>query len=180
MIPLGTEAPVFSLQDTGGNTVRLGDFDDAPALVVAFICNHCPYVKHIASELAAFGRECEDRGAAMVAINANDPMVSPDDSPEHMVEEKRKQGYPFPYLFDAGQDVARAYGAVCTPDFFLFDAERRLVYHGRFDGSTPGRTDPVTGDELRQAVDDVLKGKAPPDEQIPSMGCSIKWRSEAG
>lgn len=177
MMPLGTEAPSFSLPDCDGSTVNLRDFDDSPALVVAFICNHCPFVQLIAGELAAFGREVMDRGAAMVAINANDPVAQPADGPDRMAEEKAKRGYAFPYLFDADQSVAMAYGAACTPDFFVFDGDRRLVYRGRFDGSTPGNDVPVTGEDLRDAVDHVLKGQPLDGEQYPSLGCSIKWKA---
>lgn len=176
MMALDSPAPDFALRDTTGEIVRIGDFDDAPVLVVAFICNHCPFVKHIRNELATFGRELVDRGGAMVAINANDPATVPADGPEEMIVERTRAGYVFPYLFDADQSVARAYGAVCTPDFFVFDADRRLVYRGRFDGSRPNSGTPVTGEDLRDAVDAVLKGQQPDSEQHPSIGCSIKWR----
>jgi peroxiredoxin len=176
MLPLGTPAPDFSLPDTDGRTVRLGDFDDAPALLVAFICNHCPYVKHLQAAFAALAREYIDRGVGVVAISANDASTHPADGPEQMAAEKARVGYPFPYLYDESQAVARAYGAVCTPDFFLFDGDRRLVYRGRFDASSPGRSEPVTGEDLREALDAVLKGHEPSGEQIPSVGCSIKWK----
>ena len=176
MMPLATPAPDFALPDTDGNTVQLADFRGCPALVVAFICNHCPFVKHIADELAAVGREVSDRGAGMVAINANDTANYPDDSPERMAEEKAARGYPFPYLFDADQSVAHAYGAACTPDFFVFDADLCLVYRGRFDDSSPGKDTPVTGEALRGALDQVLSGQPVTLEQRPSLGCNIKWR----
>lgn len=176
MLALGTEAPDFALPDTEGSIVRRDDFRGAPGLAVAFICNHCPFVQHIADGLAAFGREYGERGLGIVAINANDPGTHPADSPERMREEKTRRGYPFPYLFDESQAVARAYGAVCTPDFFLFDGDFRLVYRGRFDGSTPGREVPVTGADLRAAADALLAGRPVPEEQRPSMGCNIKWR----
>jgi peroxiredoxin len=176
MLPLGTPAPDFSLPDTDGRIVRLGDFDDAPALLVAFICNHCPYVKHLQAAFAALAREYIDRGVGVVAISANDASAYPADSPKQMAAEKARAGFPFPYLYDESQAVARAYGAVCTPDFFLFDGDRRLVYRGRFDASSPGRPEPVTGEDLREALDAVLKGHEPSAEQIPSVGCSIKWK----
>ena len=176
MLPLGTAAPDFRLPDTEGRTVALEDFKHAPGLLVAFICNHCPFVRHIRRELATFGREYQQRGLAVVAISANDVDSHPDDSPEQMRREKAEAGYTFPYLYDESQEVARAYGAACTPDFFLFDADRRLVYRGRFDASSPGRPDPVTGADLRAAADAVLSGREPPAEQRPSMGCNIKWK----
>lgn len=170
------EAPDFRLRDTDGNLVARDDFSDAPALLVVFICNHCPFVRHIAPQLASFGREFIPKGLAMVAINANDAARYPDDSFEAMGEEKARVGYPFPYLYDAEQTVARAYGAVCTPDFFLFDDDRLLVYRGQFDGSRPGNDTPVSGDDLRTAVTAVLTDGEVPAEQIPSVGCSIKWK----
>lgn len=176
MLPLGTPAPGFSLRDTGGSTVRLGDFDDAPALLVAFICNHCPYVKHLQTAFVTLAREYVDRGVGVVAISANDATSHPADGPDRMAAEKSRVGYPFPYLYDESQAVALAYGAVCTPDFFVFDADRRLVYRGRFDASSPGRSEPVTGEDLREALDAVLKGHEPESEQMPSMGCGIKWK----
>ena len=175
MMPLGTRAPNFALPDTDGGTVRLADFEGYPAFVVAFICNHCPFVKHIAGELARFGQEAVDRGAGMVAINANDTDNYPDDSPERMAEEKARLGYPFPYLFDGDQSVAKAYGAVCTPDFFVFDSDLCLVYRGRFDASSPGNDEPVTGADLGQAVDQVLQAQPVTVVQRPSLGCNIKW-----
>ena len=176
MVPLGTPAAPFMLPDTEGKLVRLEDFNDASHLLVVFLCNHCPYVKHINPALVEFAREYLGQGLAMVAINANDIERYPADSPERMAEQARELGYPFPYLFDAEQKVAQAYRAACTPDYFLFDRERRLVYRGRFDASTPGNGLPVTGEELRAAVDAALAGREISAEQKPSMGCSIKWK----
>ncbi len=176
MMPLGTPAPDFALPDTDGRTVRLADFDRAPALLVVFLCNHCPYVKHIRQALAAFAREYSEKGLAIVGISANDIEQYPDDSPEQMAREKQQVGYVFPYLFDAGQDVARAYGAACTPDFFLFDADRRLAYRGQFDDSRPNSDEPVTGRDLRAAADRVLAGQSVPEPHKPSIGCNIKWK----
>ncbi len=176
MVPLGSRAPDFALPDTDGRIVSLSDFEGAPGLLVMFICNHCPYVQHLRSALAEFGREYGERGLAIVAINSNDPETYPEDSPEAMRREKEVAGYPFPYLFDETQDVARAYGAACTPDFFLFDRDRRLVYRGQFDDSRPKNNIPITGRDLRAAADAVLAGRKPEGEQLPSIGCSIKWR----
>jgi peroxiredoxin len=178
MLALGTEAPDFSLLDTvSGETMSLADFSDAPALLVMFICNHCPYVKHVRGELAQFGRDHLGGGLAIVAINSNDPDRHPDDSPEMMKVEAETHGYTFPYLFDEEQRAAAAYTAMCTPDFFLFDGDRRLVYRGQFDSARPGNEIPVTGDDLRAAVRAVLGGEPVSEIQRPSMGCSIKWRS---
>lgn len=176
MAPLGTRAPAFALPDTDGNRVTDDDFADARALLVMFICNHCPYVRHLREGLADFAREYMARGLAVVAINANDPEQYPDDGPDAMREEKRSVGYTFPYLFDELQDVARMYGAACTPDFFLYDADRRLAYRGQFDDSRPGNDVPVTGRDLRAAADAVLAGETPAPEQKPSIGCNIKWK----
>jgi peroxiredoxin len=177
MLPLGTPAPDFRLPDTAGKMVSLGDFKSAPALAVLFICNHCPYVKHIQAGLAQFGREAQARGAAIVAISANDVQNYPADSPAKMAQEAKSAGYTFPYLYDETQAVAKAYQAACTPDIFLFDAARTLVYRGQFDGSRPGNGVPVTGKDLRAAVEAVLAGKPVPERQVPSMGCNIKWKS---
>ncbi len=176
MLPLGTEAPSFSLPDTEGGRVALEDYKDAPALLVAFLCNHCPFVKHIREGLAAFGREYIPRGLGMVAISSNDATRYPADAPDQMAREKKEAGYPFPYLYDESQEVARAYRAACTPDFFLFDGEGKLFYRGQFDGSRPGNDVPVTGGDLRRAVEALLEGGAAPDHQIPSVGCNIKWK----
>jgi peroxiredoxin len=176
MLELGTPAPTFALTDTDGRTVSLDDAKGAPALLVMFICNHCPFVKHLRPALAALAEEYAPRGVAIVGINANDADRFPDDSPEAMKREKAAAGYTFPYLYDASQDVARAYQAACTPDFFLFDADHRLVYRGRFDESRPNNGLPVTGRDLRAALDAVLEGRPVAAEQAPSIGCSIKWR----
>ncbi len=176
MLELGTEAPAFRLRSTDGAIVAKDDYADAPALLVVFMCNHCPFVKHIAPQLASFAREFQPRGLGMVGINSNDAERYPDDSFDAMVAEKARIGYPFPYLHDPDQNVARVYGAICTPDFFLFDEDRRLVYRGRFDGSRPGGRISPSGDDLREAVTAVLTGKEVPEEQLPSVGCSIKWK----
>lgn len=175
MLPLGTAAPGFALPDTDGNIVRLADFKGKPLLVM-FICNHCPYVKHVAPELARLGNDYAGR-AGIVAINSNDAANYPDDSPEKMKAEKKSRGYGFPYLFDETQKVARAYHAACTPDFFLFDKQHRLAYRGQIDGSRPGNEIKNDGKDLRQALDAVIAGKAPSDKQTPSIGCNIKWKA---
>ena len=177
MLPLGTAAPDFRLPDTNGKMVARDDFQTAPALLVLFICNHCPYVKHIRSALADLGREYQRRGAAIVAINANDAGNYPDDSPENMKREVSSAAYVFPYLYDETQSVARAYRAACTPDIFLFDKNRKLVYRGQFDDSRPGNGRPVTGRDLRAALDAVLEGKPVPEPQTASVGCNIKWKA---
>ncbi|MEW5881923.1 MAG: thioredoxin family protein [Pseudomonadota bacterium] len=177
MIALGSPAPDFALPDVvSGRTVRLADFASAPALLVAIICNHCPYVKHIRAGFVAFAREYQPKGLAVVAISANDATTYPEDAPEAMAREAKNAGFTFPYLYDETQAVARAFEAICTPDFFLFDRERKLVYRGRFDASRPGSNVPVTGADLRAAVDALLAGRPVPAEQHPSMGCSIKWK----
>ena len=176
MMPLGTKAPEFDLVDTvSGDRVKLTDYSDKDALLVMFICNHCPYVKHVRNELSHLGTDYQDSPLGIVAISSNDIDEYPDDSPEKMKAEAEEQGYVFPYLFDEDQSVAAAYTAMCTPDFFLFDADRELVYRGRLDESRPNSGVPVTGRDLRAAIDAVLKGEQVPDEQFPSMGCSIKW-----
>jgi len=176
MLPLGTPAPDFALPDTDRRTVTRDSLADAPALLVMFICNHCPFVKHIRSGLARFGRDYAGKGLAIVAINANDVSAYPADSPEKMAEEAKAAGYTFPYLYDETQEVARAYGAACTPDFFLFDRARKLVYRGQFDASRPSNRAPVTGSDLRAAADAVLAGRPVPEDQRPSIGCNIKWK----
>lgn len=176
MLELGTRAPDFDLSEPGGGRVALSDLDDAPALLVMFLCNHCPYVKHLRSHLAATVREYQARGVAAVAISANDADRYPADGPSEMAREKREQGYTFPYLYDESQEVARAYRAACTPEFYLFDADRRLFYRGQYDGSRPGNGAAVTGEDLTAALDALLAGEDPPTRQAPSVGCSIKWR----
>ena len=177
MVALGTSAPHFRLPDPAGRQWALADLDDAPGLLVAFICNHCPFVKHLRYGLAEFARECQARGLAVVAINSNDTTTHPADSPERMAEEIDEAGYTFPYLFDESQEVAKAYGAACTPDFFLFDDARTLVYRGQFDDSRPSTATPVTGSDLRAAADALLEGHPPLAEQRASVGCNIKWRA---
>jgi peroxiredoxin len=176
MLALGTTAPEFQLPNIDGKTVALGDFKASPVLVVMFLCNHCPYVKHLRAALAEFGRECATKNAAVVAISSNDVSNYPDDSPAKMAIEARAACYTFPYLYDETQKVAKAYRAACTPDFFVFDRGRRLVYRGQFDASRPGNGIPVTGKDLRAAVEAVLKGTPPSINQVPSMGCNIKWK----
>jgi peroxiredoxin len=177
MLPLGTEAPDFELPDTDGEIHRRDDFASAPALVVAFICNHCPYVVHIRREWARVAKALQERGVAVVAIAANDVEAYPQDGPKGMAEEARECGYTFPYLFDETQEVAQAYRAACTPDFYVFDRERKLAYRGQFDDSRPSNGTPVTGADLTAAVDAVLAGRPAPEDQRPSMGCNIKWKS---
>jgi peroxiredoxin len=177
MLPLGTKAPSFRLPDTDGKTVTLEQFAGAPALLVLFICNHCPFVKHLRHDLAKLGREYQTKGVAVVAINSNDVEKYQDDSPRNMALEKREVGYTFPYLYDETQDVAKAYHAACTPDFYLFDEDQRLAYRGQFDDSRPGNGKPVTGKDLRAALELLLAGRPVPAEgQVPSMGCNIKWK----
>jgi peroxiredoxin len=176
MLPLGTAAPDFQLPDTNGRPVALADFRAAPALVVVFLCNHCPYVKHLRAGLAQFARDVQARGVAVVGISSNDVAHYPEDSPANMAAEARAAGYTFPYLFDESQAVAKAYRAACTPDFYLFDAQRRLVYRGQFDDSRPGQGAPVTGKDLRAAVDAVWAGRPVSPDQKPSVGCNIKWK----
>jgi len=177
MLELGTPAPAFALSDPSGRTYTLDEFREAPALLVAFICNHCPYVKHIADGLAGFAREYGARGLAIVAISANDAEAYPADAPPAMAEVALRHGFTFPYLHDESQAAALAYQAVCTPDFFLFDRDRRLAYRGQFDDSRPNSGIPVTGAALRAAADAVLSGRPVPGEQFPSVGCSIKWKA---
>ena len=176
MLPLGTAAPDFHLPDPGGKTFTLASFKDKPALVVIFMCNHCPYVKHFRAGLAQLAHDYAARGGGIVGINSNDAKNYPDDSPAKMAEETKSAGYPFPYLIDETQAVAKAYHAACTPDIFLFDRGRRLVYRGQFDASRPGNGIPVTGKDLRAALDAVLAGKPPTLLQSPSLGCNIKWK----
>lgn len=176
MLPLGTPAPSFSLPDYDGNTVSLSDFADAAGLLVVFMCNHCPYVIHLQRELADFAREIADRGVQTVAINANDIAKYPDDAPIKMKERAEELGFPFPYLYDSSQEVAKAFKAACTPDFFLFDRAKRLYYRGQFDDTRPSSGEDPTGEDLRRAVEALLAGEAAPESQIPSAGCNIKWK----
>ena len=177
MLALGTQAPDFALPDvTTGRTVRRSDFDDRKALLVMFICRHCPYVRHIRAGLAELGRDYGDRDVGIVAISANDPGAYPEDAPESLAGEAQEAGYTFPYLFDETQEVAKAYSAACTPDFFVFAADRTLAYRGQFDSSRPGHDVPVTGKDLRTALDALLADRPVPQDQRPSVGCSIKWR----
>jgi peroxiredoxin len=175
-VALGTAAPDFSLPSTTGETVSLGDLATRPALLVAFLCNHCPYVRHVERELARVAAEYAARGLATVGISANDVVNYPEDDLQHMAEQVKRAGFAFPYLYDETQTVARSYGAVCTPDLFLFDADRRLAYRGEFDSTRPnGGRDP-NGEALRAAIDHVLAGEPVPEPHRPSVGCSIKWR----
>jgi len=176
MLPLGSPAPPFFLNDTKGNEVALADFAEAPALLVMFICNHCPYVKHVLDELVELAREYQMRGVGVVAINANDVDNYPADSPKKMAEEAAARGFTFPYLFDPTQEVAKSYRAACTPDFYVFDADRKLVYRGQMDDARPGNDKPVTGADLRAALDAVLAGRPVSEDQRPSAGCNIKWK----
>ena len=181
MLALGTEAPDFSLPEPAtGGTVSLSGVDGSRGLLVVFLSNHCPFVKHLADHFAGLAAEYQARGVAVVGINANDVANYPDDSPAKMVDEVARRGYTFPYLFDEAQAVAKAYRAACTPDFFLFDGDRRLAYRGQYDGSRPSLDAPVTGSDLRAALDAVIAGEAPPAEQVPSVGCNIKWRAGEG
>lgn len=176
MLPLGTVAPSFRLPDPHGNEISLDDFAAAEALVVVFMCNHCPFVRHLRPALAELGRDAVAGGYAMIGINSNDGEAYPADGVEAMRREVLEQGYVFPYLIDATQDVAHAYRAACTPDFYLFDGSRKLAYRGQFDDSRPGNGIPVTGCDLRAAIDAVLRNGPVASHQKPSMGCNIKWR----
>ncbi len=175
MLPLGTLAPDFSLVDTDGRTVSRTDFIDKKGLLVVFLCNHCPYVKHVADELKQIADDYLPKGIGVVGISSNDIGTYPDDSPEKMKEEKAARGYVFPYLFDPTQQTAKDYRAACTPDFFLFDSDHKLVYRGQMDDSRPKSDKPVTGADLRSAIDALLAGKPPLERQVPSLGCNIKW-----
>ena len=176
MLPIGTPAPDFNLRNVDGQLVSRADFDGTPALLVIFMCNHCPFVKHIASQLAQLGRDYQSQGVGVVAISSNDVASHPEDSPEQMVHEAEQQGYTFAYLFDEEQDVAAAYQAACTPDFFIFDGQQQLAYRGQLDDSRPGNDIPVTGADLRAALDAVLAGAPVSESQQPSIGCNIKWQ----
>jgi peroxiredoxin len=176
MVDLETKAPDFSLPDTvSGKIIRRQDFEGSPLLVM-FICNHCPFVKHVREKLAEVGKAFQSRSMGVVAINSNDVITHPEDSPEKMKAETKEAGYTFPYLYDESQNVAHAYQAACTPDFFLFDREHRLVYRGQLDDSRPGNSIPVTGKDLIEAGEILLQGGKIPENQKPSLGCNIKWR----
>ncbi len=176
MLPLDTPAPSFTLKSTEGKTITLDNYTGNPLLVM-FICNHCPYVKHIADELSKLGREYQDQDVGIVAIMSNDVLNYPDDRPERMKSEKATRGYTFPYLYDEDQSVAKAYRAACTPDFYIFDSHHHLKYRGQLDDSRPGNDIPVTGGDLRAALDAVLAGEPVTSDQKPSMGCNIKWKA---
>lgn len=176
MLPLGIEAPNFSLKDTTGKTIRRDNFRGRKGLLVMFICNHCPFVKHIQNELVKLTNEYQNKGIGIVGINSNDAEKYPEDSYEKMKEEVEKVGYTFPYLYDETQEVAKSYKAACTPDFFLFDENFKLVYRGQFDDSRPGNGKPIDGKDLRNALDCLLEEKTIPEHQKPSIGCNIKWK----
>ena len=178
MLPIGTEAPDFTLQDpVNGGEKSLRQLRSEKATVIMFICNHCPYVKHVQSGLVDLGNDYFNKGVSFIAINSNDVKNYPDDSPERMKEVAQQFGYPFPYLFDGTQEVAKAYDAACTPDFYIFDKDLRLVYRGQMDDSRPGNGKPVTGKDIRAALDRILDDNAIDQNQIPSIGCNIKWKS---
>lgn len=177
MIPLGTTAPDFTLPDTiSGKDLSLAELKSDKATVIMFICNHCPFVKHVDDQLVTVANDYQAKGVSFVAISSNDVENYPQDSPELMKVEAEKLGYPFPYLYDESQEVARAYDAACTPDFYIFDGKLECVYRGQLDDSRPGNGKPVTGKDLRAALDDILRGKAVSKPQIPSLGCGIKWK----
>ena len=178
MLPLGTKAPEFNLYDTvSGENKTLSELRSDKGTLIMFICNHCPYVKHVNPELVRVANDYKERGISFIAINSNDVISHPEDAPDKMKKVAKEQGYPFPYLFDETQEVAKAYKAVCTPDFFLFDGHLKLVYSGRLDESSPGNNKPLNGKDLRYALDKLLKGETvPEEEQFPSMGCNIKWK----
>jgi len=177
MLPLGTKAPDFSLTDAvSGRAISLSTFSGKKALLVMFLCRHCPYVQHVKEELARFGSDYQAKDVGIVAISSNDVENDPDDSPENLKEMARELGFTFPFCYDETQATAKAYAAACTPDFFLFDREFRLVYRGQLDDSRPGNGKPVTGRDLRTALDAVLSSRPPSPNQKPSMGCNIKWK----
>lgn len=177
MLPLGSTAPPFELPDVvSGQSYRLESFTGKAALLMMFICRHCPYVQHIEQHLAQLGRDYEGRGVGILGISSNDPAGYPDDAPDRLKDMAQHVGFRFPLCFDATQEVAKAYRAACTPDFYLFDGQRRLVYRGRLDDSRPGNNRPVTGRDLRGAIDAVLGGTTVQGDQKPSIGCSIKWK----
>jgi peroxiredoxin len=175
-VPLGAPAPDFRLPSVDGREISLDDLGGAPALLVAFLCNHCPFVRHIEGGLGRLAAEYADQGLATVGISPNDVVSHPDDAPAHLAEQASRAGFRFPYLFDEPQDVAKAYRAACTPDLFLYDRERKLAYRGEFDGARPSNAVPVTGSSLRSAVDLVLAGDPVPEPHNVSVGCSIKWK----
>ncbi len=177
MLALGTSAPAFSLPDTEGNQVTLESFKGNKGLLVLFICNHCPYVIHIREELAKLGIEYQKKGIGICAINSNDVSTHPDDSPDKMKDEVQSAGYTFPYLYDESQAVAHSYKAACTPDIFLFDAQQKLIYRGQIDDSRPGTGIPVSGRDLREALDALLNNQPISEIQKPSIGCNIKWKA---
>ena len=176
MLPLGSKAQPFSLPDPSGKTYELSQFKDSKALLIIFMCNHCPYVKHIADSLASLARDYQDAPFSLVAINSNDFSNYPDDSPAKMAEEVANPGYTFPYLVDESQEVAKAYRAVCTPDLFLYDADQTLAYRGQYDSSRPGKG-AATGEDIRRAIDALLAGNSVDEKQTPAIGCNIKWRA---
>ncbi|MGH9042426.1 MAG: thioredoxin family protein [Acidimicrobiia bacterium] len=177
MLPLGTPAPTFELPDPDGKPVAISDFSAAPVLVVAFLSNHCPFVQHVADGLGEVGRDIQANGGAVVGVMANDIANYPDDRPELMAKMAERHGWTFPYLHDETQEVAKAYRAACTPDYFVFDGERRLVYRGQMDDARPGNDVAVTGEDLWAAVEAVLAGQPVAEDQRPSMGCNIKWKA---
>lgn len=176
MLTLGTSAPNFGLPDTEGNILSLADFEESPTLLVIFMCNHCPFVKYVLSAMVELMKEYQAKGVAVVGINSNDVVNFPEDSPEMMARLVEEAGFTFPYLYDQTQEVAKTYQATCTPDFFLFDKERKLVYRGQMDDSRPGSKIPITGLDLIKAMDAVLAGRVVSSDQKPSMGCNIKWK----
>jgi len=176
MVPLQSPAPDFQLPDTDGKIVSLSDYRGKPALLVVFICNHCPYVKHVQAEFTKLARDYEALGVEVVAISSNDAESYPDDGPIRMAAEKKAAGYTFPYLYDESQAIAKAYRAACTPDFFVYDGKHRLVYRGQMDDSRPGNGKPNDGADLRAALDAVLAGRPAAENQTPSVGCNIKWK----
>jgi len=178
MIALGSALPSFSLPDVvSGRMVSPEDYADRKALLVMFICRHCPYVKHVEQELARIGRDYAGKSLGIIAISSNDAANYPDDAPESLKQQALHLGFPFPYCYDETQDVARAFDAACTPDFYLYDEQRRLVYRGQLDDSRPGNGKPVTGRDLRAAIDAVIEGKTVSPQQRPSAGCNIKWKA---
>lgn len=175
-LPIGAKAPDFSFPNIDGKIISLKNFADAPTLLVLFICNHCPYVQHLREHLAQLVKEYQAEGVAVVGINSNDVERYPDDAPDKMAEVAKRYGFTFPYLLDESQEVAKAYRAACTPDFFLFDKERKLIYRGQYDDSRPNNNIPVTGKDLRTALDAALADRPVPQDQVPSLGCGIKWK----